>query len=166
MSSIRPCRNDEQGAILAIVNAAAEAYRGVIPDDCWHEPYMPASELRHEIGAGVAFWGYETDGALVAVMGLQPVRDVDLIRHAYVLPGRQRHGVGGALLAHLRGLSSRRMLVGTWAAADWAIRFYHRHGFEPVAAEHKATLLKTYWTVPDRQIETSVVLANPPLRPI
>jgi GNAT superfamily N-acetyltransferase len=166
MNSIRPCRDDEQGAILAIVNAAAEAYRGVIPDDCWHEPYMPASELRADMAAAIAFWGYETDGALVAVMGLQPVRDVDLIRHAYVLPGRQRHGVGGALLAHLRGLSTRRMLVGTWAAADWAIRFYHRHGFELVAPEHKATLLKTYWTVPDRQIETSVVLANPPHRPI
>jgi GNAT superfamily N-acetyltransferase len=166
MSSIRPCRDDEQAAILAIVNAAAEAYRGVIPDDCWHEPYMPASELRAEIAAGIAFWGYAADGALVAVMGLQRVRDVDLIRHAYVLPGSQRHGIGAALLAHLRGLSTRRMLVGTWAAADWAIRFYHRHGFELVAPEHKATLLKTYWTVPDRQIETSVVLANPPLRPI
>jgi GNAT superfamily N-acetyltransferase len=166
MSSIRPCRDDEQGAILAIVNAAAEAYRGVIPDDCWHEPYMPASELRHEIAAGIAFWGYETDGALVAVMGLQRVRDVDLIRHAYVLPGRQRHGAGGALLAHLRGLSARRMLVGTWAAADWAIRFYRRRGFELVAPEDKGALLKTYWTVPERQIETSVVLANPPLRPI
>jgi GNAT superfamily N-acetyltransferase len=166
MSSIRACRDDEQGAILAIVNAAAEAYRGVIPDDCWHEPYMPGSELRHEIEAGIAFWGYEADGALVAVMGLQQVRDVDLIRHAYVLPDRQRHGTGGALLAHLRGLSARRMLVGTWAAADWAIRFYHRHGFELVAPEHKAALLKTYWTVPDRQIETSVVLANPPFQPI
>ena len=96
-------------------------------------------------------------------MGIQPVDDVDLIRHAYVLPGSQRHGVGGALLRHLRRLTARRMLVGTWAAADWAIRFYRRHGFEPVSPERKTELLKTYWTIPDRQIETSVVLANPPL---
>jgi GNAT superfamily N-acetyltransferase len=96
-------------------------------------------------------------------MGIQPVRDVDLIRHAYVIPGNQRSGVGGALISHLRGLSSRRMLVGTWAAAEWAIRFYQRHGFQLVSPETKTELLKTYWTIPDRQIETSVVLANPPL---
>lgn len=163
MSSIRPSRDDERSAILATINAAAEAYRGVIPADRWHEPYMPASELDHEIAAGVAFWVYESDGAIVGTMGIQPVRDVDLIRHAYVLPGRQRLGVGGALLGHLRALSKRRMLVGTWAAADWAISFYRRHGFELVSPESKTALLKTYWTVPDRQIETSVVLANPPL---
>jgi GNAT superfamily N-acetyltransferase len=163
MSSIRACRDDERTTIFGIVNAAAEAYRGVIPDDCWHEPYMPLRELEREIAAGVAFWGYEADGALVGVMGIQPVRDVDLIRHAYVVPDSQRHGVGGALLKHLRGLSPRRMLVGTWAAAEWAIRFYRRHGFEQVSPEQKTALLKTYWTVPDRQIETSVVLANPPL---
>jgi GNAT superfamily N-acetyltransferase len=163
VGSIRPSRDDERTAILATINAAAEAYRGVIPADRWHEPYMPASDLDHEIAAGVAFWVYEVDGALVGAMGIQPVRDVDLIRHAYVLPDRQRRGVGGALLGHLRALSTRRMLVGTWAAADWAIRFYRRHGFELVAPERTATLLKTYWTVPDRQIETSVVLANPPI---
>jgi GNAT superfamily N-acetyltransferase len=163
MSSIRLCREDEHAAILAIVNAAAEAYRGVIPPDRWHEPYMPASELDHEISAGVAFWVYEANGALVGTMGIQPVRDVDLIRHAYVLPGNQRSGVGGALIEHLRSLSNRRMLVGTWAAAEWAINFYRRHGFELVSPERKTELLKTYWTVPDRQIETSVVLANPPL---
>jgi GNAT superfamily N-acetyltransferase len=163
MSSIRLCRDDEHAAILAIVNAAAEAYRGVIPPDRWHEPYMPASELDHEISAGVAFWVYEANGALVGTMGIQPVRDVDLIRHAYVLPGNQRSGVGGALIEHLRSLSNRRMLVGTWAAAEWAINFYRRHGFELVSPERKTELLKTYWTVPDRQIETSVVLANPPL---
>ena len=163
MSSIRSCRDDERADILAIVNAAAEAYRSVIPADRWHEPYMPSHELDSEIGAGVAFWGYEADGALVGVMGIQPVRDVDLIRHAYVLPGYQRHGVGGALLAHLRRMSDRRMLVGTWAAADWAISFYRRHGFELVSPERKTALLKTYWTIPDRQIETSVVLTNPPL---
>jgi GNAT superfamily N-acetyltransferase len=163
MSSIRACRDDERTTIFGIVNAAAEAYRGVIPDDCWHEPYMPLRELEREIAAGVAFWGYEADGALVGVMGIQPVRDVDLIRHAYVVPDSHRRGVGGALLEHLRGLSTRRMLVGTWAAAEWAIRFYRRHGFEQVLPEQKTALLKTYWTVPDRQIETSVVLANPPL---
>src|ERR1700730_14199208 len=123
MSSIRPCLDDERAAILSIVNAAAEAYRTVIPADRWHEPYMPAVELEEEIAAGVAFWGSEADGALVGVMGIQPVRDVDLIRHAYVLPGYQRNGVGSALIEHLRGLSDRRMLVGTWAAAEWSISF-------------------------------------------
>ena len=162
MSNIRPCCEGERAAVLAIINAGAEAYRGVIPGDCWHEPYMPQAEFDAEVAAGVAFLGYEIDGALVGVMGIQPVRDVDLIRHAYVLPGSQRHGVGGALLRHLQKLSTRRMLVGTWAAADWAIRFYERHGFQLVSPERKTTLLKTYWTIPDRQIETSVVLANPP----
>ena len=163
MGEIRACRDDERAAILEIVNGAAEAYRGVIPPDRWHEPYMPSRELDREIAAGVEFWGYEADGALVGVMGHQPVRDVDLIRHAYVLPGSQRHGVGGALLEHLRRMSRRRLLVGTWAAADWAIGFYRRHGFELVSPERKNVLLKTYWTISDRQIETSVVLAYPPL---
>jgi GNAT superfamily N-acetyltransferase len=162
MTSIRPCRDDERPAILAIVNTAAEAYRGVIPADQWHEPYMPATELDSEIAAGVTFWGYEAGGALVGVMGIQPVRDVDLIRHAYVSPGSQRRGVGRALLAHLAGSATRRMLVGTWASAEWAIRFYRRHGFELVSPGRKTALLQTYWTIPDRQIETSVVLANPP----
>ncbi len=163
MSSIRTCRDDECTAIVEIINAAAEAYRGVIPDDCWRDPYMPLSELESEIADGVAFWGDVADGALVGVMGIQPVRDVDLIRHAYVLPACQRRGIGGALLKHLKGLSTRRMLVGTWAAAGWAIRFYQRHGFERVPPERKTPLLKTYWSVPERQIETSVVLAYPPL---
>jgi len=163
MGSIRPCRDDERGAILAIVNAAAEAYRGVIPADRWHEPYMPSHELDREIAAGVAFWGYEADGALVGIMGFQRLSDVDLIRHAYVLPGSQRHGVGGALLEQLARSTRRRMLVGTWAAADWAIGFYRRHGFELVSRERGAALLEKYWTIPDRQIETSVVLSKPPL---
>jgi GNAT superfamily N-acetyltransferase len=109
------------------------------------------------------FWGYETENTLVGVMGVQPVRDVDLIRDAYVLPADQRHRVGDALLKHLRNLSTRRMLVGTWAAADWAIRFYCAHGFELASPARKTVLLKTYWSIPDRQIETSVVLANPPI---
>src|SRR5579859_48997 len=158
MSTIRICRDDERADILAIINSAAEAYRGVIPADRWHEPYMPPGELDHEIAAGVVFWGYEVDGDLLGVMGIQPVRDVDLIRHAYVRPGKQRLGVGGALLEHLRRLNARPMLVGTWADAEWAIAFYQRHGFELIAPEAKTALLKTYWTVPDRQIETSVVL--------
>lgn len=144
------------------MNDAAEAYRGVIPKDRWHDPYMAASELDGEIADGVAFWGYESDGELIGVMGIQPVDDVDLIRHAYVRPGSQQRGVGGALLSHLRGLTDRRILVGTWAAADWAIRFYRRHGFEQVSPVRKTTLLQTYWSIPARQIETSVVLAAPP----
>ena len=160
--ALRRCRDDERGAILAIVNAAAEAYRGAIPADCWHEPYMPAAELDGEIAAGVQFWGYEEAGALLGVMGLQSVRDVDLVRHAYVLPGKQRRGVGGALIEYLRSKSRRPMLVGTWAAAAWAIRFYERHGFALASPERKTALLETYWRVPQRQIETSVVLANPP----
>ena len=163
MTNIRPCLDDDRAAILAIVNAAAEAYREVIPADRWHEPYMPRDELDREIAAGVVFWGYEADGRLAGVMGLQSVQDVDLIRHAYVLPSSQRRGIGGALLGHLRQLSTRRILVGTWEAADWAVRFYRRHGFELVAPARKTLLLKTYWNVPDRQIEASVVLANPPV---
>jgi GNAT superfamily N-acetyltransferase len=158
VSAVRPCRDDERGAILAIVNEAAEAYRGVIPPDRWHEPYMPADELDDEIAAGVAFWGYEADGALLGIMGIQPVDDVDLIRHAYVTPGSQRRGVGGALLEHLTASATRTLLVGTWAAADWAIRFYERHGFELVSPQRKSELLRTYWTIPDRQVDTSVVL--------
>jgi len=163
VGAIRPCREDERTAILEIVNAAATAYRGVIPDDRWHEPYMQSAELEREIADGVAFWGYETGGELVGVMGIQPVADVDLIRHAYVLPARQGEGIGGALIAHLRGMANRRILVGTWASAEWAIRFYRRHGFEQVTPEAKAALLRTYWKIPERQIETSVVLAYPPM---
>jgi GNAT superfamily N-acetyltransferase len=163
MATIRPCRDDENEAICAIVNAAAEAYRGVIPVDRWREPYMPLAELEGEIAAGVEFWGYEDEGALVGIIGVQPVRDVDLIRHAYVSPGRQRQGVGAALLAHLMRSATRRTLVGTWADAGWAIGFYQGQGFELVSPEEKTELLREYWTIPDRQIETSVVLAKPPL---
>jgi len=163
MRSVRRCRDDERDAILEIVNSAAEAYRGVIPADRWHEPYMPASELGEEIAAGVVFWGYESAGELLGVMGIQVVRDVELIRHAYVSPGRQRGGIGSELLEHLVALSTQRLLVGTWAAADWAIGFYRRHGFELVTPEQKTALLRSYWQIPERQVETSVVLANPPL---
>jgi GNAT superfamily N-acetyltransferase len=162
MTGIRRCRDDERTAILTIVNTAAEAYRGVIPADRWRDPYMPLDELDSEIADGVAFWGYEADGALVGVMGIQAVNDVDLIRHAYVSPAMQGQGVGGALLEELARSTSRRMLVGTWAAADWAIRFYRGHGFELVSPERKTELLKTYWSIPDRQVETSVVLVRTP----
>jgi len=149
--------------MLAIINAAAEAYRGVIPADRWHEPYMPEATLRDELAAGVRFWGIETKDGLHGVMGVQAVRDVDLIRHAYVRPDCQRLGIGAELIRYLRRRSARRMLVGTWAAASWAISFYERNGFTLVAQEHAAALLRSYWTIPERQIETSVVLANPPL---
>jgi GNAT superfamily N-acetyltransferase len=159
---IRRCGPEDRDAILRIVNAAAEAYRGVIPVDRWREPYMPGDELDAEIAAQVAFWGYEAEGVLVGVMGIQEVDDVDLIRHAYVLPETQGRGVGGALIEHLRPLSRGRMLVGTWSAAEWAVRFYARHDFALVAREDTAPLLRRYWRIPERQIETSVVLANPP----
>jgi GNAT superfamily N-acetyltransferase len=160
MATVRRCRDDERAAILAIVNDAAEAYRDVIPADRWHEPYMPADELDSELAAGVVFWGYEEDGELLGIMGIQRVRDVDLIRHAYVSRARQRAGIGGVLLERLAGSAERRMLVGTWADATWAIRFYERHGFELLSREEGADLLRRYWTIPERQIETSVVLAR------
>jgi GNAT superfamily N-acetyltransferase len=147
------------------VNVAAEAYRGVIPADRWHDPYMPAGELEEEIAAGVVFWGYEEDGELLGVMGIQPVRDVDLIRHAYVAPASQRRGIGGILLEHVAGAAERPLLVGTWATADWAIAFYRRHGFEPVGPERTRSLLQAYWDIPERQVETSVVLARGQVTP-
>ena len=159
--TIRRCGAADREAIFAIVNAAAEAYRGVIPADRWHEPYMPLEELDEEIGAGVEFWGYEEDGELLGVMGIQPLGEVDLIRHAYVVPSSQGRGIGGALLEHLTRSAGRRMLVGTWAAAEWAIAFYSRHGFKPLSAERSADLLRTYWNIPQRQIGTSVVLEGP-----
>lgn len=163
MHTIRPCRSEEQPIILEIINAAAEAYRGVIPADQWHDPYMPLEALRSENFAGVAFLAYESEGAIVGVMGIQTARDVDLIRHAYVRPRSQRRGIGAALLGHIRSLSSRQMLVGTWAAATWATAFYQRQGFMLVSAELQTALLKSYWTIPERQIKTSLVLANPPI---
>jgi GNAT superfamily N-acetyltransferase len=151
--------------MLAIINAGAEAYRGQIPADCWHEPYMTRTQLVAEVAAGVVFVGQQVDGALAGVMGIQPVRNVDLIRHAYVLPAHQGTGIGGALMRHLRAHGRHQILVGTWAAATWAIRFYERHGFQLLSAETKTLLLRAYWTIPDRQIETSVVLAAPALTP-
>lgn len=156
---IRPCTDSDLPEIFAIVNDAARAYRGVIPADRWREPYMPLAELQDEIAAGVKFWGCEADGRLVGVMGMQPVKDVTLIRHAYVRTEMRNRGVGGKLLAHLLGQIEGRILVGTWRAADWAVRFYRKHGFQLVADAEKDRLLKTYWNIPARQIETSVVLS-------
>ena len=163
MTALRPIRDDELEDVLAIVNAAAEAYRGVIPADRWHEPYMSADELASEIDAGIEFWGYEDEGELLGVIGIQALRDVDLIRHAYVSPGSQRRGVGGALLEHVSNAATQPILVGTWAAATWAIRFYERNGFRLVTREEKDHLLQTYWDIPARQVEASVVLAHRPL---
>jgi GNAT superfamily N-acetyltransferase len=156
---IRPCDDADVPAICAIVNDAAEAHGGVIPADRWHEPYMPENELRGEIRRRRPVLGAVAGGRLVGVMGLQDVQDVALIRHAYAGHGARRYGVGGAL-QHLLAQTARPMLVGTWAAATWAIRFYEKHGFTLTAPNEKARLLRRYWSIPDRQIETSVVLAD------
>jgi GNAT superfamily N-acetyltransferase len=155
---IRCCTDADIAAMNAIINEAAGAYRGVIPADCWHEPYMSRSELMAEIAAGVAFRGWDEAGVLEGVMGLQKVGDTTLIRHAYVRPAHQRRGIGGALLSELSAQTAQPLLVGTWAAADWAIRFYARHGFRLVTATEKDRLLKTYWSIPLSQREASVVL--------
>jgi N-acetylglutamate synthase-like GNAT family acetyltransferase len=162
---IRQCTDADLAAMDQIINEAAQAYRGVIPADCWHQPYMTCSELAAEIAAGVNFWGWEEAGALVGVMGLQKVRDVTLIRHAYVWSSRQRRGVGGSLLDALAGQVTGTLLVGTWAAADWAIRFYQKHGFRLVSPEEKDRLLGSYWRISLRQKETSVVLVRAPQSP-
>ena len=157
---IRQCETDDFETIYEIVNDAAVAYKGVIPADRWHEPYMPREELQHEIDDGVRFWGYEEDGDLIGVMGIQDVQDVTLIRHAYVRTTQRRKGIGGKLLSHLLTLTDRPILIGTWAAATWAIRFYEKHGFRLVSEEEKTRLLKKYWSIPERQVETSVVLTE------
>jgi N-acetylglutamate synthase-like GNAT family acetyltransferase len=157
--SLRRCVSADLPQLLAVINDAAEAYRGHIPADRWHEPYLPADELERELGAGVTFWGWEDEGRLLGVMGLQDVRDVALIRHAYVATAERRAGIGGRLLVHLLAQTIRPVLVGTWAAATWAVRFYERHGFRLVSPAEKDRLLREYWTIAERQIEVSVVLA-------
>jgi N-acetylglutamate synthase-like GNAT family acetyltransferase len=157
---IRQSVDADFAAMLALVNDAAHAYRGVIPMDRWHEPYMPADELAREIAEGVVFWVAEQDGRLLGVMGIQDKGDVALVRHAYVDPATQRTGVGTSLLRHVESLVDKPFLIGTWAAASWAIQFYQRNGFTVVPSSHKDRLLRTYWSIPTRQIETSVVLAN------
>ena len=157
---IRRCDDRDFEVIRAIINDGSQAYKGIIPADRWTEPYMSLEKLRHEIDDGVVFWGYEEDGELAGVMGIQPVQDVTLIRHAYVRTSSQKRGIGARLLSHLRELADGPVLIGTWADAVWAIRFYERYGFQIVGFEEKGRLLKKYWTVPERQIETSVVLAD------
>ena len=157
---IRQCQSSEFDQICTIINDAAQAYRGIIPADCWREPYMSPAELRHEIETGVNFWGYETGGELVGVMGMQAMHDVTLIRHAYVRTTHRRQGVGGQLLAHMLPLARQPVLIGTWAAAVWAIRFYEKYDFQLVTPAEKERLLRRYWDISDRQVETSVVLAD------
>ncbi len=157
---IRRCDDRDFELIWAIVNDGARAYQGVIPADRWTEPYMARSHLRHEINDGVVFWGYEESGTLEGVMGLQQVQDATLIRHAYVRTSSQQRGIGAQLLAHLRKLTDGPVLIGTWADAVWAIRFYEKNGFQIVSLEQKDRLLKRYWSIPERQVETSVVLAD------
>ena len=157
---IRRCGETEFETIREIINDAAQAYKGVIPADCWTEPYMPADELQEEVAAGVQFLGYEEDGELVGVMGLQQVQDVTLIRHAYVRTTHRSQGIGGRLLSHLVAQATRPVLIGTWADAVWAVRFYENRGFRQVTTEEKHRLLEKYWSVPPRQMETSVVLAD------
>jgi len=155
---IERCSGRELGDICEVINEAAQAYRGVIAADRWHEPYMPLDELEREIAAGVAFWGFYEGGRLLGVMGLQPVQDVKLIRHAYTRTGAQGRGIGTALLEKLKGVTSAPLLVGTWRAATWAVDFYRARGFELVPEVEKAQLLRRYWSIPERQIEESVVL--------
>ncbi len=157
---IRECTESDFKTMLEIINDAAQAYKGVIPDDCWNEPYMSSEELRFEIEDGVVFWGLEQDGQLLGVMGIQDKGNLTLIRHAYTRTQAQKLGIGTRLLQHLENIIEKPILIGTWAAASWAISFYEKNGYTPVSDEEKNRLLGIYWSIPERQIETSVVLAN------
>ncbi|MBI3009304.1 MAG: GNAT family N-acetyltransferase [Candidatus Omnitrophica bacterium] len=153
---LRQCQSTDSNQIYFIINESARAYEGVIPADCYHQPYMSQDELKQEMER-ITFSGWAVNGELVGVAGLEPVKDVTLIRHTYVLPRWQQQGIGSQLLKHLKAqVNTRRLLVGTWADAHWAIRFYQKHGFKLLP--DKDELLKTYWDIPQRQIETSVVL--------
>lgn len=158
--TIRPSEPADFEGMFEVVNAAAVAYKGVIPADRWHEPYMPREEIRNEIEAGVAFWVAEEERRLLGIMGIQDKGDVALVRHAYVAPNLQRKGVGTMLLRHVQSLMDKPVLIGTWADAAWAIDFYRRNGFSLVSDEIKNALLRKYWSIPARQVETSVVLAD------
>ncbi|HDQ03733.1 MAG TPA: N-acetyltransferase [Deltaproteobacteria bacterium] len=155
---IRQCTQKDFEEILAIINDAAQAYKGVIPDDCWHEPYMPGDYLRHEMDDGVHFWGWEESGQLTGIMGIQDKVDFTLIRHAYVHTAWRNKGIGSQLLKNLQTMTDKTILIGTWAAATWAISFYEKNGYRLVSTEEKNFLLKKYWKIPARQTETSVVL--------
>ena len=162
---IRRCQSSDEPGVCAVINDAASAYKGVIPPDRWHEPYMPLEDLRAEIRRGIEFWGYEENGQLVGVMGLQRVKGATLIRHAYVKTEMQNRGIGGKLMRHLLKRANGKALVGTWKAASWAIRFYEKYGFQLVGEAEKNQLLAAYWQIPRRQIETSVVLVSQRLCP-
>jgi N-acetylglutamate synthase-like GNAT family acetyltransferase len=157
---IRVCTKSDFKRIFEIINDAAHAYKGIIPEDRWHEPYMPFDELRKEIENGVLFWGLEHDGQLLGVMGIQDKGEVSLIRHAYVSTQDQKLGIGTTLLKYLEGLTEKPVLIGTWAAASWAISFYEKNGYVLVSEKEKYFLLRKYWSIPERQVETSVVLAR------
>ena len=157
---IRESMAEDFGATLAIVNDAAQACRGVIPGDRWHEPYMQADELAKEIADGVVFWVAEDEGRLLGVMGIQDKGDVALVRHAYIATSLQRKGVGTKLLHHVESLTDKPILIGTWADAYWAIEFYRRNGYTVVPKSDKDRLLRAYWSIPPRQVEISVVLAD------
>ena len=157
---IRQCNHRDFEILYSIINEAAQKYKGVIPDDCWKNPYMPENELKHEIDEGVVFWGFEAQGELIGIMGMQQIQDVNLIRHAYVRPAQQHRGIGKQLLGELCRQTDRPMLIGTWADAAWAIRFYEKHGFKRVPSREKDRLLKKYWSISERQVEISIVLAD------
>jgi GNAT superfamily N-acetyltransferase len=157
---IRSCNDADFELMWAIINDGARAYKGVIPPDRWTEPYMSREKLRHEIADGVAFWGFDEGETLEGVMGVQQVQDITLIRHAYVRTARQKQGIGAQLLSHLRNQAQTPLLIGTWADAAWAIRFYEKNGFQVVTPPQKDRLLRRYWSIPERQIVTSVVLAD------
>lgn len=157
---IRICTKSDFKRIFEIINDAASAYKGIIPEDRWHEPYMPFDELRKEIDNGVIFWGLENDGQLIGVMGIQDKGEVTLIRHAYVSSRAQNLGIGTKLLKHLEYLTEKPVLIGTWAAASWAISFYEKNGYVQVPEKEKNCVLRKYWSIPERQVETSVVLAK------
>jgi GNAT superfamily N-acetyltransferase len=160
MILIRKNMDADLAAMSGIINAAAQGYRGVIPADRWHDPYMPLEELKKEIADGVLFWVAEEEGRLLGVMGIQDKGEVALVRHAYVAPSSQRKGVGTKLLRYVQPLTGKPVLIGTWADASWAIDFYRRNGFTVVSNADKDYLLRRYWSIPERQIETSVVLAD------
>ena len=156
---IRICKPSDRESIYRVINDAASAYKGVIPSDRWHEPYMPLAELKREMKE-MTFFGWEEEGRLLGVIGFQPVGDVILIRHTYVLGNQQGRGIGSSLLSYAKSLTKKRLLVGTWSDATWAIRFYEKNGFRLLP--NKDELLRRYWHIPPRQIETSVVLGLEP----
>lgn len=160
MKTIRAFKTDDVPVIFEIINDSARAYQGVIPPDTWHEPYMALDELESEIGKGVRFYVFEMAGRILGVMGIQEVKDVTLIRHAYVRTECRGQGIGRSLLEYMIQLTQRPVLIGTWKAATWAIEFYRKNGFELVSEEAKNRLLRAYWTIPERQVQESVVLVS------